>query len=236
MNHVPENILTKPTAMAMHLLSRYIYPGEGVVDATAGNGCDTLALARAQSQGNVGNIYSFDVQDQAIENTHKLLLENGFSVICDRACGNASDCTCEEASNHASDNAYDGVIDSAAGDEAPQIHLIKSCHSLLNEYIPEEEMISAVLFNLGYLPGGDKHVTTGGETTCLAVLAALKRIKPQGAVVIVTYGGHEAGAEEKSKLVEMLTALPRREYHVSYIKMINQPAGAPEVLAVTKKG
>lgn len=262
----------KPTAMAMYLLSYYLNQKEGVVDATAGNGGDTLALAIAQSQGKVGNLYSFDVQDQAIDNTYKRLRENGFSVVCGSAGGGngtaligggsgtgisfggsgaainvgkngtatnetSSDSAINVGCRNDTNNAGSvGGSEKADAGESPQIHLIQSCHSLMNEHIPEEETISAVLFNLGYLPGGDKRVATSGETTCRAVLEALRRIRPQGAVVIVTYSGHEAGAAEKKMLIQMLSALSRKEYHASYINMINQPTGAPEVVAVTKKG
>lgn len=47
-----------------------------IVDATAGNGNDTLKLARLI--GTEGKIYAFDIQKSAIEKTRELLLNEGL--------------------------------------------------------------------------------------------------------------------------------------------------------------
>lgn len=49
------------------LLKSTVSPGDTVVDATAGNGHDTLFLA--QLVGPTGHVYAFDVQEAAIEAT-----------------------------------------------------------------------------------------------------------------------------------------------------------------------
>lgn len=51
------------------LLRKVITPGDVVVDATAGNGFDTLLLA--ELVGKTGFIYAFDIQTQAINQTKK---------------------------------------------------------------------------------------------------------------------------------------------------------------------
>jgi len=48
-----------------------VQPGDIVVDATAGNGSDTLFLAR--SAGAEGTVYTFDIQVEALENTQRRL-------------------------------------------------------------------------------------------------------------------------------------------------------------------
>ncbi|KRM91366.1 class I SAM-dependent methyltransferase [Fructilactobacillus florum] len=55
------------------LLAKSVHPGDTVVDATAGNGHDTLFLA--QLVGHHGHVYSFDIQKKAIQAT-RALLEN----------------------------------------------------------------------------------------------------------------------------------------------------------------
>lgn len=52
---------------AKELLASVIEPGDTVVDATAGNGHDTLFLANLV--GESGNVFAFDVQKEAIEAT-----------------------------------------------------------------------------------------------------------------------------------------------------------------------
>ncbi|MBR5383152.1 MAG: class I SAM-dependent methyltransferase [Clostridia bacterium] len=61
--------------LASDCLQRYLKPGDTAVDATMGNGYDTLMLC--ELVGDEGHVYAFDVQQQALENTKKLLTESG---------------------------------------------------------------------------------------------------------------------------------------------------------------
>ena len=45
-------------------LSEYLKPGDRAVDATAGNGWDTLKLC--ELVGDSGKVYAFDIQEEAI--------------------------------------------------------------------------------------------------------------------------------------------------------------------------
>jgi ubiquinone/menaquinone biosynthesis C-methylase UbiE len=56
------------------LLKEVINPGDTVVDATMGNGNDTLFLA--ELVGEDGYVHAFDVQEQALENTSKKIKEH----------------------------------------------------------------------------------------------------------------------------------------------------------------
>ncbi len=58
-----------------HLLKTTINEGDIVVDATCGNGNDTLLLASLV--GESGRVYAFDIQKQAITTTKALLDEHG---------------------------------------------------------------------------------------------------------------------------------------------------------------
>jgi len=54
--------------------------GESVVDATIGNGHDTLFLA--QCVGETGRVFGFDVQQAALDSTRDRLLGAGVSLSC----------------------------------------------------------------------------------------------------------------------------------------------------------
>ncbi|GLO66975.1 methyltransferase domain-containing protein [Oceanobacillus kimchii] len=56
---------------AHYLLEESIDEGEVVIDATCGNGNDTLFLSRVV--GKSGHVYAFDIQQQAIQNTKQEL-------------------------------------------------------------------------------------------------------------------------------------------------------------------
>ncbi|MCL2228260.1 MAG: class I SAM-dependent methyltransferase [Firmicutes bacterium] len=64
-----------PIQIAHDFLKQVIHQGDIVVDATMGNGHDTVFLA---SQG--AKVFAFDVQDLAITNTGKLLSQNNLSA------------------------------------------------------------------------------------------------------------------------------------------------------------
>ena len=63
--------------LARDTLLQAVQPGDTVVDATMGNGHDTLFLA--EQVGAEGHVYAFDVQESAVESTRKLLDEHGMS-------------------------------------------------------------------------------------------------------------------------------------------------------------
>ncbi|MFJ5768243.1 class I SAM-dependent methyltransferase [Psychrobacillus sp. NPDC093180] len=60
-------ILKRVLPFAKELLANVVEKGDSVVDATAGNGHDTLYLA--DLVGDSGHVYAFDVQKEAIQST-----------------------------------------------------------------------------------------------------------------------------------------------------------------------
>ena len=203
-----ENLITKTTGWVMDILSHYVREGDAVIDATMGNGHDTVALARLV--GAEGRVFAFDVQEQALANTEALLRR------------------------------IDEQEESAGGGKLRRrVQLILDSNVNLRRYVEqsadEPRAVAAALFNLGYLPGGDKSITTTGEETLHAASEALETVKPDGLVAMVLYSGHEQGAKEKELLLQWAERLPAKEYHVAYVSMWNQKKHPPELLLVTKK-
>ena len=69
-------MLERVLPYAKTLLSQVISEGDIAVDGTAGNGHDTLFLA--QLVGDKGQVYAFDIQQQAVEATRNRLKEHGL--------------------------------------------------------------------------------------------------------------------------------------------------------------
>jgi predicted methyltransferase len=191
-----ENVITRPTTLSMKLLGEYISEGDTVIDATAGNGRDTLALAKLA--GRYGKVYAFDIQESAIKKTKTLLEREGVLNRCE---------------------------------------LIQDSHLRIRELVPEgvRGNVAAVVFNLGYLPGGGKDIATEGETTLPAVVRALELIRPGGVIAVTMYSGHPRGTEEKTALLRFAGQLRPKEFHAAYISFINQRSQPPELLFITKK-
>ena len=71
-------------------------------------------------------------------------------------------------------------------------------HELMAEILPREAhgRIGAVMFNLGYLPGGDKAIITTTDTTLTALVIALNLLRVGGVVTVLLYPGHAGGGDE----------------------------------------
>jgi len=68
--------MKRPLDMAHDFLAQIITQEDIVVDATMGNGHDTLFLAKIAKQ-----VYSFDIQKQALEKTSQRLQEAGLTNV-----------------------------------------------------------------------------------------------------------------------------------------------------------
>ena len=153
------------TQQAHQFVARYVAPGDAVIDATAGNGHDTLFLARLT--GTNGQVFAFDNQAQAIAATRARLEQAG---------------------------------------EDKQVRLFCCGHEYLNQAIEpmSSKKISAVMFNLGYLPGSDRSHTTDVNTTLRALEQALSLLAPGGIISIIAYTGHPEGQQETEQIKHWL--------------------------------
>lgn len=70
--------LPKATEFVQRLLAEHLQPGDTAIDATCGNGHDTLALALRVGPG--GFVLAMDIQAAAIEATSALVAEHGLAA------------------------------------------------------------------------------------------------------------------------------------------------------------
>ena len=92
------------------------------------------------------------------------------------------------------------------------------------------------MFNLGYLPGGDKEITTQAASTILAIESGLKLLRPGGIMTVMIYWGHSAGQVEKDAVESFCQTLSQMDYLVLKYQYINQQNQAPFLLAVERRG
>lgn len=118
-----------------------------------------------------------------------------------------------------------------------RVTLIHSGHEELNAFIPESAKgrITAAIFNLGYLPGGDKSIVTKPETTISAIEQLLELLAVEGIIVLVIYHGHEEGAIERDKLLQYVKELDQQKAHVLRYQFENQKNNAPFIIAIEKR-
>ena len=106
-------------------------------------------------------------------------------------------------------------------------------HERMSEMV--KERVKAIVFNLGWLPGGDHQITTRTETTLSGIRQALELLQPLGMLVICAYPGHPEGGREKDAVTKLLSALSPREYNVLAHRFLNAGSGAPLCFAVQKQ-
>ena len=158
------------TKVAHTALSSRLKPGDVVIDATAGNGQDTVFLSNLV--GASGKVFAIDVQQVALDETRRFLIGEGYRVNTGQG-GQASPKNWELLLGDHQNLAT--LID-------PQFHT----------------QIAAIVFNLGYLPRGQKGICTTGPTTLLALQESLRLLSPTGCISVLAYTGHDGGAAEAS--------------------------------------
>ncbi|MGP4072951.1 class I SAM-dependent methyltransferase [Piscibacillus sp. B03] len=180
---------------AHSLLDETVSKGSVVVDATLGNGHDSLFLS--ELVGESGHVYSFDVQEEAIRESEKLFAKHDVHNVTTILNGHEK-----------------------AGDELGRRSV---------------ESIDGCIFNLGFLPGSDKAVTTNSSTTIEAIDQIFLKLKPERYIVIVIYPGHEEGQAEKNELLTYLKNFPAKQADIIRYQMVNRSEKAPFVVALYKK-
>ena len=99
--------------------------------------------------------------------------------------------------------------------------LLCASHHRVKEFVKEK--VKAGMFNLGYLPGSDKTITTLRHTTLAAIEAAIELMDKDAIILIAVYPGHAEGDIEGQLVNERLSQLDRKKYSVACFKMVNSP-------------
>jgi len=109
--------------------------------------------------------------------------------------------------------------------------LINDSHELLKEHI--QEYVDLFIYNLGFLPGGDKKITTICDSTIKSIKAALDILNPKGVILIAAYPGHEEGKREAEEVLNFTKSLPKNTYGVMLHSFINRE-NAPMLIIIEK--
>jgi len=117
---------------------------------------------------------------------------------------------------------------------ANRVTLIHDGHHQLMKHISDQ--LSCAMFNLGYLPGGNKEITTQPETTIQALEQATKLLRPWGLISMVIYTGHPGGEEEAASVEGWISGLDQNQWVVVRLTYPNRQHHPPYLLAVQKRG
>lgn len=173
------------TEWCRHFIKDHVQEGDICIDATAGNGFDTLALCEAV--GEHGRVIAFDIQEEAVVHTKERLKEHGM---------------------------------------LSRAEVILDSHTNMGKYA-EEESVSCITFNFGYLPGGDHNLATKKETSIQAIEEGLGLLKKGGMMSLCIYSGGDSGFEERDEILAFLKNLDRKKYLVIVSAYYNRPNNPP---------
>ena len=180
------------TEWCHRFIREHVTPGDICIDATAGNGNDTLLLC--QLVGDTGKVLAFDIQPVAVQNTKNRLEEAGVT-------GRAE--------------------------------VLLESHEKMCEHA-KEESVSCIVFNFGYLPGGDHSLATRKDTSIRAITQGLKLLKKGGIMSLCIYSGGDSGFEERDAILELVKELDAKRYLVILSSYYNRPNNPPIPVFIVK--
>ena len=114
-----------------------------------------------------------------------------------------------------------------------RVTLIRDSHANMAAYVDRSPRLIA--FNLGFLPGGDKQVTTLLPSTLAAVRIAMDLLLPGGMLLVCCYPGHAEGQRELDALREAFAAVPPQAFNILEHRFVNAGSGAPVCFAAEKQ-
>lgn len=179
------------------IIEREPLEGCRVIDATAGNGHDTVLLA--EQVGPHGLVLAIDLQPAAVAATRAHLESHpALSSRVTVQLGNHSDMSALTPSGWQGD-------------------------------------VALIVFNLGYLPGGGRDLTTLAVSSVQAANSALELLRPGGLLTLAIYTGHPTGVAEATALRGWAGQLPHAMADVHLIRDVGDgTVGRPEVLLVRR--
>ncbi|KAF7141039.1 hypothetical protein RHSIM_Rhsim06G0242100 [Rhododendron simsii] len=220
----------KATEVAHSVWRHIVQNGDILVDATCGNGYDTLAMVKmVADKPSTGRVYAMDIQKAALESTSYLLDESLDSD--ELVFGCPKDAKYMIVMRICMPN-LSGITSHSGGKGLVELFAI--CHSRMEEVVPKGIPVRLVAFNLGYLPGGDKATITKSETTLQALEAAKRMLAPGGLISLVVYVGHPGGREEYEAVQAFASGLPVENWICCKLQMLNRSSAPILVLLLNR--
>ena len=115
-----------------------------------------------------------------------------------------------------------------------RVTIINAGHESMDSYVKSETDL--IIFNLGYLPKGDRSIITKSETTTIALRKSLELLSKNGILLVVIYSGHDGGKKESTDVENLLNGLDQKKYNTMKINFSNQKNNPPILIGVEKKG
>ena len=199
----PATLLHPHTDFAQRYWASLLNAGDTVIDATVGNGHDAAVLAEALGRAGGGTLLCVDAQAVALERSRERLR----GVL-------AADWELREGADEWL------AVQRSNGAELV-VRWVEGCHAATLRELPAGSA-ALIVFNLGYLPGGDKTFTTTAATTVAALEAAEAVVASGGCVSATIYPGHAEGLTEEVAVLDHAAGLTQGKWSVYHTSWLNQ--------------
>lgn len=106
-------------------------------------------------------------------------------------------------------------------------------HANMDKYASVGE-VDAVMFNFGWLPGGDHNCFSHSDSSIIAIKKAMELLKDGGIISICIYCGKENGFEEKNALLDFFKTIDSDKYTVIVCDFPNRAKNPPIPVFIIK--
>ena len=103
----------------------------------------------------------------------------------------------------------------------------------MNQYA-DTNSVNCIVFNFGYLPGGDHNLSTKASSSITAIEQGLTLLKKGGFMSLCIYSGGDSGFDERDALLEYLKTLDTKKYLVILSCYYNRPHNPPIPVLIKK--
>ncbi|MGZ0171962.1 MAG: FAD-dependent oxidoreductase [Planctomycetales bacterium] len=117
------------------------------------------------------------------------------------------------------------------------VTLHQRSHAEMKAAVPEtfHGSVAAVMFNLGYLPGGDHAVTTETASSLAALRIAFELVRSGGIITVLAYPGHAGGNDETGSVQRLIEELTDAEFETSLRRSATTSKTAPMLFVITRR-
>ena len=112
--------------------------------------------------------------------------------------------------------------------------LILDSHENLSAYA-QPGTVDCVVFNLGWLPGGDHDIHTQPHSSIAAIAQGLDLLRPGGVMSICIYFGRNNGYAERDAVLAYLEALDPTVYTVIVSRFVNRRGDVAIPVSIVKQ-
>lgn len=99
-------------------------------------------------------------------------------------------------------------------------------HANINKYVGEKT-VKCIMFNLGFLPGGDHTIFTSPESSIPAIRVGLDLLVDGGLMTVTVYSGGATGYRERDEVLPFLSSLDSDKYQVLKLSFDNWKGDPP---------